>query len=122
MSANSQNASWTGWRLVGVTGVVLAIGLLIVSWTVTNDIEAARAAIRYTARVSVTLFLLAFAASAAWQLWPSVFTRCQRQNRRYLEDELTVVIRARAMTTAFLVLMALAGIAVQLVFTMAEDR
>lgn len=28
-----------------------------------------------------------------------------RQNRRYLEDELTVVIRARAMTTAFLVLM-----------------
>ncbi|RZJ03718.1 MAG: hypothetical protein EON89_10725 [Brevundimonas sp.] len=28
-----------------------------------------------------------------------------RQNRRFLEDELTIVIRARAMTTAFLVLM-----------------
>ena len=29
-----------------------------------------------------------------------------RQNRRFLEDELTVVIRARAMTAAFWVLMA----------------
>lgn len=29
-----------------------------------------------------------------------------RANRRFLEDELTIVIRARAMTTAFLVLMA----------------
>ena len=29
-----------------------------------------------------------------------------RQNRRFLEDELTVVIRARAMTAAFMVLMA----------------
>ncbi|WP_426027902.1 hypothetical protein [Brevundimonas sp. TWP2-3-4b2] len=37
-----------------------------------------------------------------------------RQNRRLLEDELTVVIRARAITTAFLVLMAGATIALAL--------
>ena len=37
-----------------------------------------------------------------------------RQNRRFLEDELTVVIRARAVTTAFLVLMAGATIALAL--------
>jgi hypothetical protein len=38
-----------------------------------------------------------------------------RQNRRFLEDELTVVIRARAMTAAFVVLMAGATAALGLV-------
>lgn len=37
-----------------------------------------------------------------------------RQNRRFLEDELTVVIRARAMTAAFLVLMIGATLALAL--------
>ena len=43
-----------------------------------------------------------------------------RQNRRFLEDELTVVIRARAVTTAFLVLMAGATIALALFMVSAE--
>ena len=32
----------------------------------------------------MTLFLLAFTASALWQFWPNAWTRWQRQNRRYL--------------------------------------
>ena len=43
-----------------------------------------------------------------------------RQNRRFLEDELTVVIRARAVTTAFLVLMAGATIALALFMVSTE--
>lgn len=43
-----------------------------------------------------------------------------RQNRRFLEDELTVVIRARAVTSAFLVLMAGATIALALLMVSKE--
>jgi methionine sulfoxide reductase heme-binding subunit len=73
-----------GWALVGVTAIVLVLGLAFSLLIAPNDADAARSAIRYTARVSVTLFLLAFTASAAVQFWPSAFTQWQRQNRRYL--------------------------------------
>lgn len=43
-----------------------------------------------------------------------------RQNRRFLEDELTVVIRARAMTAAFLVMMGGATASLALMLVRAE--
>jgi len=46
--------------------------------------EGARAAIRFTARTSMALFLLAFTASALYRFWPGRVTRWIRQNRRYL--------------------------------------
>lgn len=43
-----------------------------------------------------------------------------RQNRRFLEDELTIVIRARAMTAAFLVMMGGATVALGLLLARPE--
>lgn len=40
--------------------------------------------IRATARTSLALFLAAFAASAAFKLWPGRFTRWLRRNRRQI--------------------------------------
>lgn len=79
------NASrWSGWRIVALAAVVLGVGMSAVIGFTDGDVETTRAQIRFTARVSVTLFLLAFTASAAFRLWPTAFTRWQRQNRRYL--------------------------------------
>ena len=79
------NKSWlAGWSLVGVTAILLSVVLTVVVLTGGDAVDAARGSIRATARVSVTLFLLAFTASALWQLVPGAYTRWQRQNRRYL--------------------------------------
>jgi sulfoxide reductase heme-binding subunit YedZ len=73
-----------GWRLVGV------LSLLLVAMTVGfvashgGDVEGLRLAIRATARTSLVLFVMAFAASALADLLPSAATRWQRRNRRYL--------------------------------------
>jgi hypothetical protein len=75
---------FVGWSLVGLTAVILLVLLGIVGLTGGDGVDATRRGIRVTARVSVTLFLLAFTASALWQLFPGAFTRWQRQNRRYL--------------------------------------
>jgi hypothetical protein len=48
------------------------------------DVEGLRLVIRSTARTSLILFAMAFAASALVELAPSGFTRWQRRNRRYL--------------------------------------
>lgn len=71
------------WRIVCLVGVALAIGIALIITMATDDLDAAHSAIRFTARVSVTMFLLAFTASSTFQLWPNAFTRWQRQNRRY---------------------------------------
>jgi len=73
-----------GWPIVGATALFSIVMLSIVVPMSADAIDATRGAIRSTARVSVTLFLLAFTASALWQLFPNPFTRWQRQNRRYL--------------------------------------
>jgi len=72
-----------GWRLTGVLSlllVVMAAGFLIAQ----PDVEGLRLVIRSTARSSLVLFALAFAASALVELAPGGFTHWQRRNRRYL--------------------------------------
>jgi methionine sulfoxide reductase heme-binding subunit len=81
---NTSKSILNGWALVGITAIILVLVLAFSLFMAVDEADAARSAIRYTARVSVTLFLLAFTASATVQFWPGAFTRWQRQNRRYL--------------------------------------
>jgi sulfoxide reductase heme-binding subunit YedZ len=79
-----RQGSWLrGWRLLGVLALLVVVAAAA---TVARapDVDGVRAAIRLTARTSLVLFTLAFTASAAFRLWPSRFTRWQRQNRRQL--------------------------------------
>ncbi|MGH8174877.1 MAG: hypothetical protein ACREV5_01280 [Steroidobacter sp.] len=73
-----------GWPFVGIAALVVIVSVAAIALTTVDPVEAVRRAIRFTARSSVTLFLLAFTASAAWRFWPNAWTRWQRQNRRYL--------------------------------------
>jgi DMSO/TMAO reductase YedYZ heme-binding membrane subunit len=75
---------FTGWRMVGVVAIGLALLVAMIVATVPGEVNALRTIIRATARSSVALFLLAFTASAAFLFWPGAFTRWQRSNRRYL--------------------------------------
>ncbi|EFG9153081.1 hypothetical protein BL864_005536, partial [Escherichia coli] len=72
-----------GWRLLGLlAGALMAMAVAI--WAVGGlDVEATRLVIRATARSSLLLFLLAFVASSAVQLWPGEATRWLLRNRRY---------------------------------------
>lgn len=76
---------WTeGWGLFWTLTFALAamsLGFLFVlGW----GTDGYRMVIRATARTSLVLFLAAFAASAAFRLWPGPFTRWLRRNRRQL--------------------------------------
>ena len=73
-----------GWRLVGLTA--LAAGLLTFATYAAagGDREGLSAAVRWTARLSGSLFLLAFSASSLRQLWPNPLTHYLLSNRRYL--------------------------------------
>jgi sulfoxide reductase heme-binding subunit YedZ len=72
-----------GWPLVGAAASVVFLSVALVVLTSANPVEAARSAIRITARFSIVLFLLAFTASAVWRFWPNAWTSWQRRNRRY---------------------------------------
>jgi DMSO/TMAO reductase YedYZ heme-binding membrane subunit len=73
-----------GWRLTGVmASVILLVALAVVVWH-QGDVEGIRLVIRFTARVSLVLFSLAFTAAALARSLPNVWTRWQRRNRRYL--------------------------------------
>ncbi len=81
----SARRSWVeGWRLFWILTWALAVmssGILfVIGW----DTDGYRMVIRATARSSLVLFLAAFAASAAFRLWPGPFTRWLRRNRRQL--------------------------------------
>ena len=73
-----------GWGLfwtLTLTLAAMSLGFLFVlGW----DTDGYRMVIRATARTSLVLFLAAFAASAAFKLWPAPFTRWLRRNRRQL--------------------------------------
>ena len=71
------------WRLTGLLSLLLLA--MSASFVVDHaDVEGLRLVIRSTARTSLILFAMAFAASALVELAPSGFTRWQRRNRRYL--------------------------------------
>ncbi|MBR0774150.1 hypothetical protein JQ625_04835 [Bradyrhizobium diazoefficiens] len=80
-----QRQNWfEGWRLLAVlTLCLIALSLWIASMR-QFEVEGVRMVIRFTARSSLTLFCLAFSATALARLWPNAWTRWQQRNRRYL--------------------------------------
>ncbi|BBB13202.1 hypothetical protein [Sphingopyxis sp. FD7] len=78
-------SGWTeGWGLFWTLTLALAAMALAFLFAIGWDTEGYRMVIRATARTSLVLFLAAFAASAAFKLWPGLFTRWLRRNRRQL--------------------------------------
>jgi DMSO/TMAO reductase YedYZ heme-binding membrane subunit len=73
-----------GWPLLGVLASGLVLGVLAALATSSGGSEGIRLVIRITARTSLVLFCLAFTASALFQACPTIWTRWQRRNRRYL--------------------------------------
>jgi methionine sulfoxide reductase heme-binding subunit len=71
-----------GWRLYWV--LTLALGLMTAAClgAAGTGPDGIRLVIRATARTSLFLFLIAFAAGALAQLWPGPLTRWMRTNRR----------------------------------------
>ena len=72
-----------GWRLTGLLSLLL-LAMSVSFLAGRADVEDLRLMIRATARTSLILFALAFAAGALVELAPNNFTRWQRRNRRYL--------------------------------------
>jgi DMSO/TMAO reductase YedYZ heme-binding membrane subunit len=72
-----------GWRLTALLIASITVGTSLVAITV-GGVNGAYEGIRVTARASAVLFLLAFAASSVYRLWPSKATKWIRRNRRYL--------------------------------------
>lgn len=74
----------SGWRLTGLLSLLLVLMALAILSTGGMSTDAIRTVIRATARTSLVLFLLAFAASPAASLWPGRTTRWLLRNRRYI--------------------------------------
>jgi methionine sulfoxide reductase heme-binding subunit len=73
-----------GWRLTGILSIALTAMALAFLGAHMGDVEGLRLVIRATARTSLVLFVLAFAAAAMAELVVNDWTRWQRRNRRYL--------------------------------------
>jgi sulfoxide reductase heme-binding subunit YedZ len=73
-----------GWRLTGVLSLALAAMSLAFLGAHMGNADGLRLVIRATARTSLVLFVMAFAAAAMIELAASDWTRWQRRNRRYL--------------------------------------
>ena len=73
-----------GWRLTGVLSLALAAMSLAFLGAHMGNADGLRLVIRATARTSVVLFVMAFAAAAMVELAASDWMRWQRRNRRYL--------------------------------------
>ncbi|SDR07460.1 hypothetical protein SAMN05444161_1551 [Rhizobiales bacterium GAS191] len=80
----AQSESFGGWRLVGAISAAIALGTLLFAALDHFDTAGLRMSIRFTARTSVILFLLAFSASSLRRLWPGGATQWLLRNRRYL--------------------------------------
>jgi hypothetical protein len=72
-----------GWRLTGLLSLLL-LAMTLYFLDDHADVEGLRLVIRSTARTSLILFAMAFAAGALAELAPNGFTQWQRRNRRYL--------------------------------------
>ena len=73
-----------GWRLFSLLSLtLLALSIWIVGMR-GFEVDGVRMLIRFTARTSLVLFCLAFAAAALARTWPNAGTRWLRRNRRYL--------------------------------------
>lgn len=84
-TATTATKGWAeGWGLFWTLTLALAAMALGFLFVLGWDTDGYRMVIRATARTSLVLFLAAFAASAAFNLWPGPFTRWLRRNRRQL--------------------------------------
>jgi len=72
-----------GWRLTGLLSLLL-LAMTLSFLAGQPDVEGLRLVVRSTARTSLILFAMAFAASAVAELAPNGVTLWQRRNRRYL--------------------------------------
>jgi sulfoxide reductase heme-binding subunit YedZ len=73
-----------GWRLFALLSLILLGLCLWIAGMGGFEVDGVRMVIRFTARTSLVLFCLAFAAAALARLWPNAGTRWLRRNRRYL--------------------------------------
>jgi hypothetical protein len=73
-----------GWPVVGWNALAIAVMTGAILAVVGTGEEGVRVVIRATARTSLVLFGLAFAASSLRRLWPNDLTRWLLANRRYL--------------------------------------
>ena len=73
-----------GPRLIGVSTACILAACLGTLAVLGGGQDGLRAVVRLTARTSLLLFLLAFAASAAYRLRPGPGTRWLLANRRYV--------------------------------------
>jgi len=74
----------TGWSFFVLTSVLVVVGSFSGPVFGGFSTEALSWGIRFTARTSAVLFLLAFTAAALFRLMPNDFTRWLRVNRRFL--------------------------------------
>lgn len=74
----------SGWRIVGITALLLAIINVWVWFSYDDVVASVRGVIRSTARSSLILFLGAFTAAALWRFVPNAFTKWLRRERRYI--------------------------------------
>jgi len=122
-----------GWRLTGVISALLALALLAIVATSGGTEDGLRLAVRASARASVTLFSLAFAASSLHDLLRRDWTGWLLRNRRYLGVSFAVshlyhLIALGAIATLYphpfldrigIVTLAGGGLAYLFIFTMA---
>jgi methionine sulfoxide reductase heme-binding subunit len=81
----SHRQNWfEGWRLFAVLTLVLIVLSIWIASMRQFEVDGVRMVIRFTARTSLLFFCLAFSAAALARLWPNMWTRWQRRNRRYL--------------------------------------
>ncbi|MCK1638496.1 hypothetical protein IVA95_13010 [Bradyrhizobium sp. 157] len=73
-----------GWRLLALLSLTLLAMSIWIAGMRSFEVDGVRMVIRFTARTSLVLFCLAFAAAALALLWPNAWTRWLRRNRRYL--------------------------------------
>ncbi|MBL8569158.1 MAG: hypothetical protein JNK84_08735 [Phreatobacter sp.] len=73
-----------GWTLTGTITLALLAASALIHVQAGGGTDGFRAVIRFTARTSLVLFLMSFAASSLVRLAPSRLTRWMMRNRRYL--------------------------------------
>jgi DMSO/TMAO reductase YedYZ heme-binding membrane subunit len=73
-----------GWRLFALLSLTLLALSIWIAGMRGFEVDGVRMVIRFTARTSLILFCLAFAAAALALIWPNAGTRWLRRNRRYL--------------------------------------
>jgi DMSO/TMAO reductase YedYZ heme-binding membrane subunit len=103
---SSRNSLLEGWPLVGVLAVAVTAVALAAAGSGNFESEGARAAIRATARTSLVLFCLAYAAAALVRFWPNAFTQWVRRNRRQIGVSFAVSHGVHALAIASLSVLA----------------